>query len=351
MSHFTVLVPASDENELFQKLLPYYEYGCSAERDELVKPWLKFNDVEEEYRQNYATETVTRVKMPDGRLLARYDDEFRVPGSFGLSFGADPSHKVPEHLEQVEIPVSQIYPTFEAYVTEYAGYRKDEETGKYGYWHNPNAKWDWYSVGGRWTGLLKLKEMTIEAVLASGSGEPGLMTEPNSDLARCDFTLAGLVDWEGMQQEQTDRAMTDYRAYHLVKAKVAEMPLSAAVLDAASEDYHSESVRGEWIRRDFSSVEQFARYRMLVRELRSEHGVWVNDESKFSLPEEEYRKLNHVKALTFGFIDLEGKWNERGNMGWWAIVTDENPNYDEVFWKFVESLSDNQRVYVVDCHI
>lgn len=28
----------------------------------------------------------------------------------------------------------------------------DEATGKRGYWENPNAKWDWYEVGGRWDG-------------------------------------------------------------------------------------------------------------------------------------------------------------------------------------------------------
>ena len=33
----------------------------------------------------------------------------------------------------------------------------DEETGKRGYWENPNAKWDWYTVGGRCPGMLKLK--------------------------------------------------------------------------------------------------------------------------------------------------------------------------------------------------
>ena len=40
----------------------------------------------------------------------------------------------------------------------------DEETGKHGYWENPNAKWDWYQLGGRWPGLL---------VSAKGSGLRG----------------------------------------------------------------------------------------------------------------------------------------------------------------------------------
>ena len=33
-------------------------------------------------------------------------------------------------------------------------YDVDDIMGKPGYWENPNAKWDWYEVGGRWSGLL-----------------------------------------------------------------------------------------------------------------------------------------------------------------------------------------------------
>ena len=51
-----------------------------------------------------------------------------------------------------------MYPSFDDFMVEYGEYTsRDEETGKYGYWENPNAKWDWYSIGGRWSGSLLLK--------------------------------------------------------------------------------------------------------------------------------------------------------------------------------------------------
>ena len=31
----------------------------------------------------------------------------------------------------------------------------NEETGRRGYWQNPNARWDWYEVGGRFRGMLR----------------------------------------------------------------------------------------------------------------------------------------------------------------------------------------------------
>ena len=55
-------------------------------------------------------------------------------------------------IEQVE-PYSP-YAVFE----EDEDYDVDESTGKPGCWYNPNARWDWYCVGGRWAGQLKLLE-------------------------------------------------------------------------------------------------------------------------------------------------------------------------------------------------
>ena len=55
-------------------------------------------------------------------------------------------------FEQVE-PYSP-YAVFE----EDEDYEVDTATGKPGRWYNPNARWDWYCVGGRWRGQLKLLE-------------------------------------------------------------------------------------------------------------------------------------------------------------------------------------------------
>ncbi|AOQ24615.1 hypothetical protein MTAT_19600 [Moorella thermoacetica] len=34
------------------------------------------------------------------------------------------------------------------FARDYYGY--EEHEGKFGYWQNPNAKWDWWQIGGRW---------------------------------------------------------------------------------------------------------------------------------------------------------------------------------------------------------
>ena len=45
------------------------------------------------------------------------------------------------------------YPTLEALAKDWYGYEKNED-GIYGYTENPNAKWDWYALGNRWSGFL-----------------------------------------------------------------------------------------------------------------------------------------------------------------------------------------------------
>lgn len=53
-------------------------------------------------------------------------------------------------------PNKEKYPTIDKLAKDYFGYRK--VAGKYGYMSNPNAKYDWYSEGGRWSGYLTNKE-------------------------------------------------------------------------------------------------------------------------------------------------------------------------------------------------
>ena len=49
------------------------------------------------------------------------------------------------------------YETLDEFMEDYYGIRKDKETEKYGYWENPNAQWDWYQIGGRWSNMLLSK--------------------------------------------------------------------------------------------------------------------------------------------------------------------------------------------------
>jgi len=150
MSHFSVMVICDTVEELETMLAPYQENNMG----DCPKQFLEFNDITEEYREKYCKESVEFVHTKDNRLLLPWDDEFRVPGEYG--YGTK-THKVPDELPRVNIPYKILYSSFDEYMQNWCGEEKDPERDLYGYWENPNAKWDWYQIGGRWKGLLKAK--------------------------------------------------------------------------------------------------------------------------------------------------------------------------------------------------
>lgn len=101
MSHFTVLVIGHNPEA---QLAPYNEDASQVGADRLT-----FEDCTEDARADYA------------HYLESGDAEFK---------------------------------SYKEYADRYYQKHKD---GRYGYWRNEDAKWDWYELGGRWHGKLILK--------------------------------------------------------------------------------------------------------------------------------------------------------------------------------------------------
>jgi hypothetical protein len=80
--------------------------------------------------------------------------------------------------------------------------------------------------------------------------------------------------------------------------------------------------------------------------------VW-GDMEDFQCTKDEYVKKQKDKTgVTFAVVK-DGKWYERGEMGWWGIVSNEKnrDDWNEEFQKLVKGLSDDMLLTVVDCHI
>lgn len=241
MSHFTVLVPASDEKDLDARLLPYHEYECTG-----IEEYTRF---------------------------------------------------VPEDMEELQAKYKEHGDgrTFDEFVPDWCGAKKNEE-GIYGRVTNPNAEWDWWVVGGRWKGTLLLK----------------------AGLRKVDTALAGDIDWNAMQAQQVQEKHKRYQEWK-------------ALPDAEKD-----------------GVE--ARRRAIL----DGFGLIRSDEADDldSMTEAEYvAKYGAAKAITFAYLDCEGKWHERADMGWFGMYGDKDTGYEAEWWNFVRSLPADQRVYVVDCHI
>ncbi|MCE3203438.1 hypothetical protein [Paenibacillus sonchi] len=151
MGHFTLGVITEFLENIGELLAPYQANG----KGSCPKKYLQFNViVEEPYRQRYETESEEFVQMEDGRMVSPYDNIFQTVKAKSLAT----KYEVPAHLKRVQVPHKEKYVSFDEYMIQYEGYRlKDEETGKWGYWENPNAKWDGWTVSDRRSNLLLLK--------------------------------------------------------------------------------------------------------------------------------------------------------------------------------------------------
>lgn len=359
MSHFTVLVIGPDHEAALQ---PFHEFECTGTNDQYVQDV----DRTDEARADFAASTDTMLRATDGTLHSFFDEkgewrpEFSTVESEAPAFGS-PRRKrfVPAGYEQVEVPTSELE-TFAQWAAGYYGApvvpfgetpdTTDREAHKYGYIlldeagevkqlikrTNPNKKWDWWQVGGRWSGLLKLKPGRV-----GETGRPGLM---GSHFAkgddRADQARKGDIDFDGMRDAAGEKAGAlwdktsritggkPWDSWEVVRER------NTGNIDAAREEYRTQS-----------SV-------VALRESKDDDYTWEIDDDLAGSREAFVQAARDQAGTTFALLH-EGKWYEKGEMGWFACVSNEKAQaeWNREFAKLLDSLPDDTLLTVVDCHI
>ena len=132
-------------------------------------------------------------------------------------------------------PSKEKYPTIDKLAKEYFGYRK--VNGKYGYMSNPNAKWDWYSEGGRWSGYLTNKE--------GNKTDVELLTEVDWDKTDTPFCFVndngewierGQMGWFAMVADEKPKEDWDAEFKAYVQSLLADE--DAKDIEVYAIDYH-----------------------------------------------------------------------------------------------------------------
>ena len=117
MSHFVVAVFCDDPSEVEERLAPFIEEV--SEGDKYAEFCDRTEEVETKWRELGGSDNPKEIAAQ------------KALGTFG-------EYESINHLADKAF-----------------GFTKKD--GRYGYFHNPNAQWDEYEVGGRWSGELKLK--------------------------------------------------------------------------------------------------------------------------------------------------------------------------------------------------
>ena len=55
---------------------------------------------------------------------------------------------------------------------------------------------------------------------------------------------------------------------------------------------------------------------------------------------------------TFAVVTPDGEWFERGSMGWWACVSNEEKDWEDMYKeRFIDTADPSWTITIVDCHI
>lgn len=297
MSHFTVLV-IGDSPE--KQLAPYHEFECTGENDEYV--------------QDVDITTDVRTRITQGESLDH------ALGYWGLE------EKVVSSPEDVETDGEHKYGY--AIVTESVLVKAVNRT-------NPNKKWDWYALGGRWTGFFTLKPGR-----KGETGKPGLMTE-NAPQGKADAARKCDIDFTAMRDEAERKARARYQRFFAL-LEGAPVPKTWAAVRAEHEGNIAAA-------RDAYHAQPGIQAIQKDDDLR-----WADDVGEeFGCTEDEHAEKARDRAISTFALVKDGKWFEKGRMGWWACVSDEK---DQAIWnrevtKLLNSVSGDTLLSVYDCHI
>lgn len=318
MSHFTCLVVTDTPDQLDAALQPFHEYECTGVKDQYV------------------------IFQPADESQEDFEK----------------THK--EHLEKYPDSTEKELNDF---IPEWYGYELRD--GVWGRETNPNAKWDWWVIGGRWSGLLRAKQGTDGV-----KGRPGLMGS-EFDRKGVDQVRVGDLDMKAMldaQQQNIREYRTKEFEKQLERCKNGDVPNGAGFMlepdafekwDQLSVDMQEaiDHLRSVWEQvgngKSFSDFIDAEKDEGNPRALTVRLGSSLGYCSMFGVTPGQTMKqaIDSVAPVCTFAVLMDGKWYERGSMGWWGCVSDEDDQWESRFKELFESLDQDKYVTVVDCHI
>lgn len=313
MSHFTVMVIGPDVKA---QLAPFHEFECTGQDDQFVVEVDRTEEARKGYEYHVAGQK-EKGEEPE-TFLAFVKDWYGLESVGGGTKYAEPDLQKQHKYGHV--------------LLDNSGYlvKVIDRT-------NPNKKWDWWQVGGRWTNYFTLKPGR-----AGSLGEPSiLMKDHVDDLGTADVCRKGDVDVEKMRDDAGLKAGAHYdlaaktlggRRFAPWPDFVAKVKSGEITIDQARDRYNEQAP---------------------VKELLQTSEFVFEDLEDFLLPREEYVQGARDRAVCPFAVLENGVWHEKGKMGWFGIALDEKEQsaWNAEFNRMFDALPDETLLTIVDCHI
>lgn len=288
MSHFAILVIGDN---IDQQLAPYHEYECTGRNDQYVQDV----DITQEVLNDIEGDTPSALYA----ALSYYGFE----------------ESVVEDESQVEKEGDNA-----PHMWRYAVV-KDGKLIKAVKRTNPNKKWDWYVVGGRWGNFLCLK---------TGG--------------RADSAYKRDIDFDRMRDAAGQEA-----AHYWDKAAAAKVAAGFEV-DTSWEPW--DVVRARYEPNYDAARTEYSAQRVVVA-LRAVFDNPFHDIDQYLVPRDQYIQQARDKATVMYAVVKGDQWLAKGDMGWWGMSDDKvsQEDWNRKVNEMLDALPDDTLITVVDCHI
>lgn len=261
---------------------------------------------------HYGVLVIHNEKQNIEELLAPYSENLEVEPY--LKYKHDDALKMlrDEGYEDEEIDDALL----ESFVGEYSSYSLKD--GDVYTTYNPNSKWDWYSIGGRFDGELELTDEGIDAAINYSRNPQWLKDLPRNEQVEyvkwSSVTPLKYVKWFVPLSEEEKKEIRRWW----------EINIDGAELKDGEEKDKYFFWKPEWYKRRYKDADTYLKVKEMV--------------------------------TFFAVLTPDGEWHEPGQMGYFACAHCEPE--DELKWDFEfydrfikPNLGSDLICTVVDCHI
>lgn len=280
MSHFTVAVFTEPNGKTVEELLAPYDENIEMER---YVEYTKAQMIEK-----------GKKEIEEYSTTGNYAEYLKDPDKYAAGC------KNEDHLNYLknEFPKRLQWTDEEIYQDQIKFYEKDQigPDGEVYSTYNPKSKWDWWSEGGRWGGMLLINSTESEDYPSAWncSGRKAI-----AGYAWVDSAKVSDIQWDKIREN-----------------------------DRVERIKYWDEAEGK---------DEFLRYIEygIGKEMTREE--YINKESAFS---------------TFAVIMPDGQWYEKGKMGYWACVSNEEEVWGEKYKeRFLDKADPEWTLTIIDCHI
>lgn len=375
MSHFTLLVALPKETDLSRDAAGV-RVGLNFALDEALKPFDETKETEP-YRvyEDGAPEDFWFVSAAR-REREHYDNGTGIlqyePGFMG--FGGNKSGKTAEQqrTEQLnwktwadrldrEAEAEGGALTWQIVVSVYDSWRRthgkhdeevffDVEEGRaYTFsTYNPNSKWDWWQVGGRWAGKFTTTDIfNMEDVLFAENVGKWNSPERESWDGRIDGGRLKFIDLEAGRVE----AETTLRRRHTIYREAVEK----AGEGIGWSNYLARKEAGELTIQEARELYRQQPLKIALGETEEFKFSWDCPIDEFSVDLDELvARVRRSANTCYAFLTKDGEWIAPGEMGFFGMSSDTESSreaYDVEVSKYIHNMDHDDILVVLDLHI